>query len=171
VKIPVLHRENKPDARRFPPTETTLAVPSILAVHSTGGADEALAANLIAALELHEGERLERLYLFDAVERRDTTFSLAFVVKRVGEDRLEMAAIGGRTVGNAAPAHDFFRRARFPESVLPLILAEFIDRCGVEGAVYREIPLAGKGDSREQVAELAAALAVAGSEPPVPRDG
>lgn len=153
------------------PQDTTLAAPAMPDMNSAGDAVGALVAALTTAVDLHEGERLERLYLFDSLERRDTSFSLAFVVKRVDEDRLEMAAVGGRAVGGSAPAHDFLRRARFPESVLPLILAEFIDRCGVEGAVYREIHLAGKGAGREQVAELVERLVAAGSEAPGPRDG
>ncbi|HUP01323.1 MAG TPA: hypothetical protein VM737_07385 [Gemmatimonadota bacterium] len=121
--------------------------------------DLAPVQDLVEALQLEEGQRLERLYLFDRLERGETTFSLAFVVKRVGADRLEMVAIGGRAATDGLPAQDFVRRARFPEPVLSLILAEFIDRSGMEGAMYREVALEGGGSVLEQLAELAGRLA------------
>ncbi len=115
---------------------------------------ETAVTDLSQALRLKPDERLERLYLFDRIERSGTSFSLAFVVKRVSRSGLELVALGERAVGDEAPAQDFVRRARFPDSVLPLILAEFIDRCGAWGAVYRDIDLAGEGSTSEQLAEL-----------------
>jgi hypothetical protein len=100
-----------------------------------------LVAELEAAVRLEGSESLERAYVFQPVERGDVSFTLALVTKRLGPDRLEMIAVGGRVEGERTAARDFVRRARFPDSVLPDILAEFIDRCGVEGALYREIPL------------------------------
>lgn len=97
-------------------------------------------------VDLEPGQRLERLYLFDPVERRDVAFSLAIVTKRIDEDRLEMVAIGGRAALSSPPDRDFVRRARFPEGVLPRILEEFIDRGGVEEAGYREVPLDRRAD-------------------------
>lgn len=97
-------------------------------------------------LDLQEGERLERLYVFQAVERRDVAFSLALVTKRLDGERLELVAIGGRAIPPAPLNRDFVRRARFPEWVLPRILEEFIDRGGVGDAGWREIPLAGRED-------------------------
>lgn len=94
---------------------------------------ETAVPDLSQALRLKPDERLERLYLFDRIERSGTSFSLAFVVKRVSRSGLELVALGERAVGDEAPAQDFVRRARFPDSVLPLILAEFIDRCGAWG--------------------------------------
>lgn len=129
-------------------------------------AEEARAAReeaLRGILALEPGERLERLYLFEPLERKDVAFSLALVTKRLGPGRLEMVAIGARgEPGRDEPAPDFIRRARFPESVLPSILEEFIDRCGVEGAVYRETDLTGRGRAdadRDPFARLAEALA------------
>ncbi len=107
-------------------------------------ARDALVAELEAAVRLESGESLERAYVFEPVERGDVSFTLALVTKRLGPDRLEMIAVGGRIEGERTAARDFVRRARFPDSVLPEILAEFIDRCGVEGALYREISLAGR---------------------------
>src|SRR5918996_1983021 len=104
-------------------------------------ARDALVAELEVAVRLVAGESLERAYVFEPVERGDVSFTLALVTKRLGPDRLEMIAVGGRVEGERTAARDFVRRARFPDSVLPEILAEFIDRCGVEGALYREIPL------------------------------
>lgn len=92
-------------------------------------------------LRVEDGETLERAYLFEPLEREDVAFRLALVVKRIAPDRLEMVAIGARSVGTEAPVSDFVRRARFPDPVLPSILEEFIDRCDVEGSVYREISL------------------------------
>ncbi len=105
-------------------------------------ARDVLVAELEAAVRLAAGETLERAYVFEPVERGDVSFTLALVTKRLEPDRLEMVAVGGRVEGEQTAARDFVRRARFPDSVLPEILAEFIDRCGVEGALYREIPLA-----------------------------
>lgn len=127
---------------------------------------EALRAERVAALEealrLEEGQSLERAYLFDPLERKDVAFSLALVVKRVGEERLEMVAIGARAAGTEAPVRDFVRRATFPDPVLPQILEEFIDRCGVEEAVYREVslvdPRSEDGDAIDPTDALAAAL-------------
>lgn len=93
------------------------------------------------SLRVEDGETLERAYLFEPLEREDVAFRLALVVKRIAPDRLEMVAIGARSVGTEAPVSDFVRRARFPEPVLPSILEEFIDRCEVEGSVYRELSL------------------------------
>jgi len=107
-------------------------------------ARKALVADLEAAVRLGEGEVLERAYVFEPVERRDVSFTLALVTKRLASDRLEMVAVGGRVDKERVTEHDFVRRAQFPEAVLPEILAEFIDRCGVEGAMYREVPLAGR---------------------------
>ena len=111
---------------------------------SADAARDALVAELQTAVRLEEGESLERAYVFEPVERGDVSFTLALVTKRLGSDRLEMVAVGGRVEGERTAARDFVRRARFPDSVLPEILAEFIDRCGVEGALYREIPLSGR---------------------------
>ena len=104
-------------------------------------ARDALVAELEAAVRLETGESLERAYVFEPVERGDVSFTLALVTKRLGPERLEMIAVGGRVEGERTAARDFVRRARFPDSVLTEILAEFIDRCGVEGALYREVPL------------------------------
>lgn len=107
-------------------------------------AREALVAELEAAVRLEGDETLERAYVFEPVERGEVSFTLALVTKRLAPDRLEMVAVGGRVEGERTAAREFVRRARFPDSVLPEILAEFIDRCGVEGALYREIPLSGR---------------------------
>ena len=113
---------------------------------------EALIAELEAAVALEDDETLERAYVFEPVERRDVSFTLALVTKRLADGRLEMVAVGGRVAGEQVQARDFVRRARFPEAVLSQILAEFIDRCGVEGAMYREIPLT----DRDSLADLLA---------------
>lgn len=130
---------------------------------------EAARAALVAALEaavgLEEGEALDRAYVFEPVERRDVSFTLALVTKRLGGDRLEMVAVGGRAEGERAAAHDFIRRARFPEAVLPEILSEFIDRCGVEGALYREVPLTGGAGREGSLDRLAELMAPAGDGP------
>jgi hypothetical protein len=105
---------------------------------------EALVAELKAAVRLEGDETLERAYVFEPVERGEVSFTLSLVTKRLAPDRLEMVAVGGRVEGDRTAARDFVRRARFPDSVLPEILTEFIDRCGVEGALYREIPLSGR---------------------------
>ena len=109
-------------------------------------------ADLEAAVALEDDETLEKAYVFEPVERRDVSFTLALVTKRLADGRLEMVAVGGRVEGERIDARDFVRRARFPEAVLTQILAEFIDRCGVEGAMYREIPLTG----RDSLADLLA---------------
>jgi hypothetical protein len=119
---------------------------------------DALVAELEAAVGLEEGEALERAYVFEPLERRDVSFTLALVTKRLADDRLEMVAVGGRVAAERLDAPDFVRRARFPEAVLSDILGEFIDRCGVEGSMYREIPLtdreAGMAGPLERLAEL-----------------
>jgi hypothetical protein len=107
-------------------------------------ARDALVAELEAAVRLEAGESLERAYVFEPVERGEVSFTLALVTKRLAPGRLEMIAVGGRIEGERTAARDFVRRARFPDPVLPEILAEFIDRCGVEGALYREISLAAR---------------------------
>jgi hypothetical protein len=117
--------------------------------------DEETIAQLEAAVQLKNRERLECVYVFDPVVRRETAFSLALITKRLDDERLEMVAIGERSVGAANPARDFIRRARFPAEILPLILEEFIDRCGVEGASYREVHIETQNPS-EQLSELAA---------------
>ena len=111
---------------------------------SAHAARDALVAELEAAVRLEADETLERAYVFEPVERGDVSFTLSLVTKRLAPDRLEMVAVGGRVEAERTAARDFVRRARFPDSVLPEILAEFIDRCGVEGALYREIPLSGR---------------------------
>lgn len=119
-------------------------------------------AMLRETLDLVGGQTLERAYLFEPLERKDVAFRLALVVKRIGPERLEMIAIGARAVGTELPVSDFVRRASFPEPVLPSILEEFIDRCGVEGSVYRELRLAGarspEGESVDAFTALAEAL-------------
>lgn len=120
------------------------AVPAVDAAPSANAARDSLVAELEAAVRLETGESLERAYVFEPVERGDVSFTLALVTKRLAPDRLEMIAVGGRVEGERTAARDFVRRARFPDSVLSEILAEFIDRCGVEGALYREISLSGR---------------------------
>jgi len=130
------------------------------------GGREALLADLEAAVGLEPGEALERAYVFEPVERGDVSFTLALVTKRLAPDRLEMIAVGGRVEGEGTAARDFVRRARFPDAVLPEILAEFIDRCGVEGALYREIPLADRAtDSQRPLERLAELLSPASNGP------
>ena len=120
-------------------------------------------AELEAAIGLEEGESLERAYVFEPVERKEVSFTLALVTKRLGPDRLEMIAVGGRSGGEGGSSQDFVRRAQFPDAVLPEILAEFIDRCGVEGALYREIPLHGRDADAPPLERLAELLAPAGA--------
>lgn len=117
-------------------------------------------ARVREALALDQGDGLDRAYVFDALERGGVAFSLVLVtVRRAGDPaRLEMVAIGGRSEPSAIPAHDFVRRARFPEPLLPSILADLIDRCGVEGALYHEIDLA-DADVDTGLATLLEALA------------
>jgi hypothetical protein len=93
------------------------------------------------ALRLEPGEVLERAYVFEPVERGGVAFLLALVTKRLADGRLEMAALGGRADTPGWMELEFARRARFPDEVLPSILAELIDRCDAEGAVYREVDL------------------------------
>jgi hypothetical protein len=127
-------------------------------------ARQLILAELEAAIGLEEGESLDRAFVFEPVERKDVSFTLALVTKRLADDRLEMVAFGGRS--DQAPSHDFVRRARFPEEVLPEILAEFIDRCGVEGALHREILLSGRdADTPNPIERLAELLAPAGDGP------
>ncbi|MGH7566939.1 MAG: hypothetical protein ACREK2_08935 [Gemmatimonadota bacterium] len=129
---------------------------------AAGTGREALVAELETAVGLEEGEVLERAYVFETVERGDVSFTLALVLKRLAFDRLEMVAVGGRVDGGQTAAREFVRRARFPESVLSEILAEFIDRCGVEGAQYREVRLAaGDTDTLQPLERLAELLAPA----------
>lgn len=118
---------------------------------------EVFVADLKATLRLSDTDRLERVYLFDSIERSDIAFTLALVTKRVDEDRLEMVAVGERRERGGKPARDFIRRAQFPEAVLHLILAEFIDRCGVEGSSYKEIALV-DGTQTDQLETLADVL-------------
>lgn len=93
------------------------------------------------AIGLEPGERLERAFVFDPVERGGVAFLLALVTKRRVDGRLEMAALGGRAEPPGQFALDFARRARLPDDVLPSILGELIERCEAGGAVYREIDL------------------------------
>lgn len=113
-------------------------------------------------MDLEEGEALDRAYVFEPVERGDVSFTLALVTKRLGGDRLEMVAVGGRVGGEEVASHDFVRRARFPEAVLPQILAEFIDRCGVEGALYREVQLSSAFGEHGPLDRLAEVMTPAG---------
>jgi hypothetical protein len=122
-------------------------------------------AELEAAVDLSDGEALDRAFVFEPVTRREVSFTLALVTKRLDGDRLEMVAVGGRADAERATSHDFVRRARFPEAVLPEILAEFIDRCGVEGALYREVPLTGTDEGEGSLARLAELMAPAGDGP------
>lgn len=155
-----------PSPSAFPEADPSAAGGEPDAIDPAEVEREALRAERIAALEeavaLEEGQTLDRAFLFDPLERKDVAFSLALVVKRVGEERLEMVAIGARAVGTEAPVNDFLRRATFPDPVLPQILEEFIDRCGVEEAVYRQIPLADArsedGDPIDPMTALAGAL-------------
>ena len=94
---------------------------------------------VLTALRLSPGELVERAYLFDPLERAGVAFLLALVTKRLADGQLEMVALGGRA--DVPGEIDFARRARFPDDVLPAILTELIDRCGAEGAAYREIDL------------------------------
>jgi hypothetical protein len=102
-------------------------------------------ADAVARLEqlfaLTAGDAVERAYVFEPLERRDTSFSLVFVTRSCPDGRLEMVALGGRASGGAVEGWDFMRRARFPRATLALVLEEFIERCGIEGAAYREVDL------------------------------
>jgi hypothetical protein len=125
---------------------------SVTAVDTEPGL-EARRRTLREIVDLRPGERLERLYLFEPVERSDVAFSLALVTKRLDGERLEMVAIGGRSGGPAPADRDFVRRARFPEPVLPRILEEFIDRGGVVDAGWREVPLGAEDDPLDALLE------------------
>ena len=97
----------------------------------------------------------ERAYVFEPLERRETSFSLVFVTKAFPDGRLELVALGGRAPGGGGNGWDFVRRARFPRSTLAVVLEEFIERCGVEGASYREVDLSQtSGSGLERLAEL-----------------
>ncbi|MGH7563660.1 MAG: hypothetical protein ACREK5_04465 [Gemmatimonadota bacterium] len=96
-------------------------------------------------LALAPGDALERAYLFEPLERRGTSFSLVFVTKWCAGDRLEMTALGGRSGARGEAGWDFVRRARFPRTTLSAVLEEFIERCGMEGASYREVDLSRDG--------------------------
>ena len=102
-------------------------------------------ADAVARLEqlfaLTAGDAVERAYVFEPLERRDTSFSLVFVTRSCPDGRLEMVALGGRASGGAVEGWDFMRRARFPRATLAVVLEEFIERCGIEGAAYREVNL------------------------------
>lgn len=101
------------------------------------------------------GDAVERAYVFEPLERRDTSFSLVFVTRSCPDGRLEMVALGGRAPGGAGEGWDFVRRARFPRATLAVVLEEFIERCGVEGAAYREVDLAeGPEPGLQRLAEL-----------------
>lgn len=114
-------------------------------------------ARLERLLALTPGEAVERAYLFEPLKRGDTSFSLAFVTKSCAEGRLELVALGGRGTGAGAEGWDFVRRARFPPATLAAVLEEFIERCGVEGAAYRQVDLlAGPGSSLQRLAGLLA---------------
>lgn len=117
-------------------------------------------AELAAAIALEPGQQIERVYAFEVLERRDVAFALALVTKRIAPGRLEMVAVGERVTSGRASGTEFVRRAAFPEELLPEILAEFIDRCGVEGAIYREVAVAGD-DQADPIGALADLLAPA----------
>ncbi len=102
-------------------------------------------SRLERVLALAPGDTIERAYLFEPLERRGTSFSLVFVTKGRADDRLEMIALGGRLGAEGKAGWDFVRRARFPRTTLSAVLEEFIERCGMEGASYREIDLSGDG--------------------------
>jgi len=135
---------------------------------SEGQGDEVhVAANdrVAAVLRLGEGEILERAYVFEPVERKGISFLLALVTKRRSDGGLEMAALGSRAGSPGLVELEFARRARFPDDVLPTILAEIIERCDAEGAAYREIDLdlAAGTPAEAQVAALVEQLLPAAS--------
>ena len=105
---------------------------------------------------LAPGETLERVYRFEPLERREARFTLALVTVRLPDGRLELVAIGGRTESGVGAPHEFVRRARFPEEVLPKILEELADRASAE-ATWREIALAPPAGA-DPIAVLAEAL-------------
>lgn len=117
--------------------------------------DEDFVTEVRGIVSLAEGEFLERAYVFEPIERGDVRFTLALVTKRIALGRLEMVALGGRAGLDPVAAREFVSRARFPEAMLPSILEEFIDRCGIEGRQYRRIDLEPEDDP---VVRLAAAL-------------
>ncbi|MGH7544499.1 MAG: hypothetical protein ACREK7_11240 [Gemmatimonadota bacterium] len=113
-------------------------------------------ARLERLLALTPGDAVERAYVFEPLERRDTSFSLAFVTRSCSDGRLELVALGGRA-GGGGDGWDFVRRARFPRATLAVVLEEFIERCGVEGAAYREVDLLeGPEPGLQRLAELLA---------------
>jgi hypothetical protein len=97
-------------------------------------------ARLERLFALTPGDAVERAYVFEPLERRNTSFSLVFVTRSCADGRLELVALGGQAPGGG-DGWDFVRRARFPRATLAVVLEEFIERCGVEGAVYREVDL------------------------------
>ncbi|HET9581832.1 MAG TPA: hypothetical protein VFP76_03370 [Gemmatimonadota bacterium] len=114
-------------------------------------------ARLERLLALTPGDTIERAYLFEPLKRGGTSFSLAFVTKSCSDGRLELVALGGRGTGAGAEGWDFVRRARFPAATLAAVLEEFIERCGVEGAAYRQIDLlAGHESSLQRLSGLLA---------------
>lgn len=154
--------ENSATSAEVDPSGSTAGADPPAGEEAASKADPARAQRVEAlreALELEADQTLERAYLFEPLERRDVAFRLALVVKRIGPERLEMIAIGARAIGTELPVSDFVRRASFPEAVLPSILEEFIDRCGVEGAFYRELPLAGARSAEGEAVDAFTALA------------
>ncbi len=114
-------------------------------------------ARLERLFALTPGDAVERAYVFEPLERRDTSFSLVFVTRSCPDGRLELIALGGRAPGGAGDGWDFVRRARFPRATLAVVLEEFIERCGVEGAAYREVDLLeGSGSGLQRLADLLA---------------
>ena len=105
---------------------------------------------------LAPGETLERVYRFEPLERREARFTLALVTVRLPDGRLELVAIGGRTASGVGAPHEFVRRARFPEEVLPKILEELAERAAAE-ATWREIALDPPAGA-DPIAALAEAL-------------
>lgn len=114
---------------------------------------------LAGILAIEGDESLDRAFVFDPLERKGVSFTLALVTKRSGADHLEMVAIGGRADSKGQPDFDFIRRARFPSALLPEILREFIDRCGVEGVNHREIRLDDTTPGPDQEADPVEAVA------------
>jgi hypothetical protein len=104
-------------------------------------------ARLERLFALTPGDAVERAYVFEPLERRNTSFSLVFVTRSCADGRLELVALGGQAPGGG-DGWDFVRRARFPRATLAVVLEEFIERCGVEGAVYREVDLLESGLQR-----------------------
>ena len=115
------------------------------------------AARLERLLAFAPGDAVERAYLFEPLERRDTSFALVFVTKSCPDGRLELVALGGRAPSGGGDGWDFVRRARFPRPTLTVVLEEFIDRCGALGASYREVDLSeGSGSGLERLVDLLA---------------